>query len=127
MFKVECSEMTALEVWSLGCISVVFGTILTYAIILGRDQMIIQGVLNSEGELVEEATSQQQKVAWTVQEEKSRLTLKVKVNLICSLMEIMQDKTKKNVTLEFSLFLVVFLSFSSFNVYYWTRPRAGFP
>ena len=119
--------MTALEVWSLGCISVVFGTILTYAIILGRDQMIIQGVLNSEGELVEEATSQQQKVAWTVQEEKSRLTLKVKVNLIHSLMEIMQDKTKKNVTLEFSLFLVVFLSFSSFNVYYWTRPRAGFP
>ena len=70
--------MTALEVWSLGCISVVFGTILTYAIILGRDQMIIQGVLNNEGELVEESSPQQQKLAWANQEEKSRLTLKVK-------------------------------------------------
>ena len=69
--------MTALEVWSLGCISVVFGTILTYAIILGRDQMIIQGVLNNEGELVEESSPQQQKLAWANQEEKSRLTLKV--------------------------------------------------
>ena len=71
-------EMTALEVWSLGCISVVFGTILTYAIILSRDQMIIQGVLNSEGELVEETNAQQQKVAWSVQEDKTRLSLKVK-------------------------------------------------
>ena len=69
--------MTALEVWSLGCISVVFGTILTYAIILGRDQMIIQGVLNSEGELVEETSPQQQKLAWSAQEDKTRLSLKV--------------------------------------------------
>ena len=70
--------MTALEVWSLGCISVVFGTILTYAIILSRDQMIIQGVLNSEGELVEESSAHQQKLAWSAQEEKTRLSLKVR-------------------------------------------------
>ena len=71
--------MTALEVWSLGCISVVFGTILTYAIILSRDQMIIQGVLNSEGELLEESSAQhQQKLAWSAQEDKTRLSLKVR-------------------------------------------------
>ena len=71
-------EMTALEVWSLGCISVVFGTILTYAIILSRDQMIIQGVLTSEGELLEESSAHQQKVAWSTQEDKTRLSLKVR-------------------------------------------------
>ena len=71
-------EMTALEVWSLGCISVVFATILTYAIILSRDQMIIQGVLSSEGELVDDASSHQQKVAWDSQEDKIPLSLKVK-------------------------------------------------
>ena len=71
-------EMTALEVWSLGCISVVFGTILTYAIILSRDQMIIQGVLTSEGELLEESPAHQQKVAWSTQEDKTRLSLKVR-------------------------------------------------
>ena len=125
--------MTALEVWSLGCISVVFGTILTYAIILSRDQMIIQGVLNSEGELVEETSAHQQKLAWATQEDKSRLSLKVKENQKClqtktlSRPSIHQEKTKKNVTLEFSLFLVVFLSFAIFNVVYWTRSRPGFP
>ena len=75
--------MTALEVWSLGCISVVFGTILTYAIILSRDQMIIQGVLNSEGELVEETSASQQKLAWSAQEDKTRLSLKVKNDRKC--------------------------------------------
>ena len=124
--------MTALEVWSLGCISVVFGTILTYAIILSRDQMIIQGVLNSEGELVEETSASQQKLAWSAQEDKTRLSLKVKNDRKCfqtetSLSFISQEKTKKNVTLEFSLFLVVFLSFAIFNVVYWTRSRPGFP
>ena len=74
--------MTALEVWSLGCISIVFGTILTYAIILSRDQMIIQGVLNSEGELLEESSApQQQKLAWSTQEDKTRLSLKVSDDL----------------------------------------------
>ena len=125
--------MTALEVWSLGCISVVFGTILTYAIILSRDQMIIQGVLNSEGELLEESSSQQQKLAWATQEDKTRLSLKVKDDQkglqteTSSPSFIYQEKTKKNVTLEFSLFLVVFLSFAIFNVIYWTRSRPGFP
>lgn len=34
--------MTALEEWTLACVITVFGTLLTYAIILARDQMIIQ-------------------------------------------------------------------------------------
>ena len=125
-------EMTALEVWSLGCISVVFGTILTYAIILSRDQMIIQGVLNSEGELLEESSAHQQKLAWSAQEDKTRLSLKVRDDQRGHQTETWpsfhsQEKTKKNVTLEFSLFLVVFLSFAIFNVIYWTRSRPGFP
>ena len=46
--------MTSLELWTLACVITVFGTLLTYAIILSRDQMIIQGVLNGDGELEEE-------------------------------------------------------------------------
>ena len=46
--------MTSLELWTLACVITVFGTLLTYAIILSRDQMIIQGVLSGEGEVEEE-------------------------------------------------------------------------
>ena len=35
--------------------------------------------------------------------------------------DIMKNKTKKNVALEFGLFSVVFLSFAIYNVYYWTK------
>ena len=34
--------MTDLEEWTLSCIIAVFGTLLSFAIILCRDQMIIQ-------------------------------------------------------------------------------------
>ena len=59
--------MTSLEMWALGCVGTVFGTLLTYAIILGRDQMIIQGVLNAEGELEEEEVNNRKKPrsAWS--------------------------------------------------------------
>ena len=40
--------MTALEEWALTCVVCVFGTLLTYAIILGRDQMIIQVLSQSK-------------------------------------------------------------------------------
>jgi hypothetical protein len=35
--------------------------------------------------------------------------------------DIMKNKSKKNVALELSLFLVVFLSFVIFNIYYWNE------
>ena len=35
-------DITILELWTLICVCTVFATLLTYAIILGRDQMIIQ-------------------------------------------------------------------------------------
>ena len=41
--------MTALELWTFICIVTVFGTILSYAIILFRDQFIIQVEPNQIG------------------------------------------------------------------------------
>ena len=35
--------------------------------------------------------------------------------------DIIKNKPKKNLALEFALFLVVFLSFVIFNIYYWTE------
>ena len=54
LMKDILTGMTSLEMWTLACVVTVFGTLLTYAIILSRDQMIIQGVLNAEGEAEEE-------------------------------------------------------------------------
>ena len=63
----EIIGMTSLELWALACVVTVFGTLLTYAIILSRDQMIIQGVLNGEGELEEEEDDKRKKPrsAWS--------------------------------------------------------------
>ena len=66
-----------------------------------------QGVLNAEGEAVEEA----KKAAW-----KDANTKNVT----------MKDKTKKNVAFEAGLFTMVFGGFTCFNLYYWSTPRAVF-
>ena len=61
LMKDILTGMTSLEMWTLACVVTVFGTLLTYAIILSRDQMIIQGVLNAEGELEEEDNDDKRK------------------------------------------------------------------
>merc|ERR1712025_138825 len=43
-------SMTDLELWTFACIVCVFLSLISYAVILCRDQMIIQGVINEEGE-----------------------------------------------------------------------------
>ena len=73
--------------------------------------MWFQGIINAEGELEDDANS---KTAWKAEAKEFSYASSLK------------EKTKKNVMLELSLFLVVCTCFVSFNIWYWTQPRAVF-
>ena len=114
--------MTALGLWTLFCSITVFLVLISYAIILIRDQMIRQGVLliDDEGEALEETQS---RVAWAevirnqVKGGKPATVEKKRVKE--------KDKMKKHIVLELSLFLLIFATFCCFNVYYWTGYLSG--
>jgi len=103
-------DITILELWTLICVCTVFATLLTYAIILGRDQMIIQGlILNDEGELEEEDNRndlKKPKSAWSDSNHFNNFSKN-------------QPMTRKHVVLELSMFLMVFSAFAGFNIWYW--------
>ena len=117
VFNHICLGMTDLEEWTLACIVAVFGSLLSFGIILSRDQMIIQAITifqlicllafdSLKGVLKMEDEDDGPEFAWKEYDIKQ---------------DIMKNKTKKNVALEFGLFSVVFLSFAIYNVYYWTK------
>merc|ERR1719500_476959 len=104
--------MTDLELWTFCCIVSVFVSLVSYGIILVKDQMII----HDEGDAVEFSPRSSRKV-WSSEMKKEGKEVKK-----TSIME----KTKKNVALEASLFSLVCTGFIFFNVYYWTRSRTYF-
>jgi len=105
--------MTDLEMWTFCCIVSVFVSLVSYGIILVKDQMIIQGVImNDEGDAVEFSPRNARKV-WSSEKKEVKEVKKASI----------MEKTKKNVALEASLFSLVATGFIFFNVYYWTRSR----
>ena len=131
--------MTDLEAWTFGCIVSVFVSLVSYGIILVKDQMIIQVkvlsgfstfifdlvithhvqgvIMNEDGDVIEI----NQKEAWKASNKVRDLDTvsQGKEQKQPSIME----KTKKNVALEASLFSIVSAGFVFFNVWYWTRAR----
>merc|ERR1719232_671209 len=100
------NDVTYLETFVLACVVTVFGTLMTYAIILTRDQLVIQGlILNDEGEEEEDNNInvlKKPKSAWS----DSQLFVKKST-----------PTTRKHVILEFSMFLIVFSGFAGFNMF----------
>lgn len=103
-------QMTDLEFWTFMCIVSVFLSLLSYGVILIKDQMIIQGVvMNEEGEMVEDFPTTG-KEAW-------------KDDQNTGTHDSIMMKNRKNVLLEGSLFCLVSIFFAIFNLFYWTKSR----